>query len=345
MNEPGWTRTGRSGATDRGDERWAYLGPEGTFTEQAARDLAGRTGAAAAAGHPELVPVVSVSEAMAQVRSGAAAAAIAPLENSVEGSVSLTQDELIHGGELRIVAEAFVAVRFDLLVRPGTTAEQIATVGSHPHGLAQVRDYLAQSFPQARSVVTSSTAGAAAAVQAGELDAAAAAPVAGERYGLESLASDIGLNSAAVTRFVLVRRPARLPSPTGNDRTSLVLGVPNRPGTLLEVLGEIARRGINLTRLESRPTRETMGEYLFLVDADGHLAEPAMADTLSALHRRGALHRFLGSYPRGQGQNVPLPAFATDAAYTAAGGFIDRLGRADGSVTPEAREENPCDSS
>jgi prephenate dehydratase len=318
--------------SERAGEPWAYLGPEGTFTEQAARDLAERVGAPT--GHaPELVPVAGVSEAMARVRSGAAGAAIAPLENSVEGSDSHTQDELIHDPELRIVAEAFVAVRFDLLIRPGTTAEQVSTVGSHPHGLAQVRDYLARELPAVQTQVTSSTAAAAAAVRAGELDAAAAAPVAGERYGLTAMATDIGMSSAAVTRFVLVRRPAAPPAPTGNDRTSLVLIVPNRPGTLLEVLGEIARRGINLTRLESRPTRETMGEYLFLVDADGHLADPAMADMLAALHRRGALHRFLGSYPRGQGSTVPPPAFATADAYTQAQTFIRELG-----------EENPCGS-
>lgn len=307
-------------------ERWAYLGPQGTFTEQAAIDLGrherrheGRGEFAGAVdGCPELVAVTSVSEAMGQVRVGTCAAAVVPLENSVEGSVSLTLDEMIHGDPLRVTAETYVPVRFALLVRPGTTAGQISTVGSHPHGLAQVRDYLMQHLPDAHPVSTASTAAAAQSVASGELDAAAAAAVAGDRYGLQPLAADIGLDSAAVTRFVLIRNPGAPPPPTGNDRTSLVLGVPNRPGSLLEVLGEIARRGINLTRLESRPTRETMGEYLFVVDADGHLAEPAMADMLTALRRRGALYRFLGSYPRGQGRNVPLPEFASDAAYTRA---------------------------
>jgi len=300
-------------------ERWAYLGPEGTFTEQAARDMA-------AGGGAELLPLESVTAAIAAVRSGRATAAVVPLENSVEGTVTLTQDELIHGGEVRIVAETYVPVRFDLLVRPGTTAADIRSIGSHPHGHAQVREHLAAHFPDAAAVVTSSTAAAAAAVQRGELDAAAAAPVAGERYGLQALATDIGLNADAVTRFVLVRLPAPPAPPTGNDRTSLVITVPNRPGTLLQVLEEIARRGINLTRLESRPTREVMGDYLFGVDADGHLAEPAMADTVGALHRRGALYRFLGSYPRGQGEVVRRPDFAAADAYLAADELIERLG-------------------
>lgn len=289
-------------------ERWAYLGPEGTFTEQAARSLAATgQGAGAASGLgspsspdvPELVPAPSVPAALDAVRTHGADAAVVPLENSVEGSVSLTLDELIHGLPLRIAGEAFVAVRFDLLARPGTTMADVGAVGSHPHGLAQVRGFLAARLPGVRIVETSSTAAAAAAVAAGELDAAAAAAVAGERHNLIALASDIGLDSAAVTRFVLVRRPGDPAPATGADRTSMVLTVPNRPGTLLAVLAQIADRGVNLTRLESRPTRAVMGEYLFVVDADGHADDPAITDLLAALRERNALLRFLGSYPAG----------------------------------------------
>ncbi len=300
-------------------ERWAYLGPAGTFTEQAALSLS-----AASAG-TELVALSSVTAAVAALRAGEVDAAVVPLENSVEGGVTLTQDELIHGDEVRIFAESYVAVRFDLLVRPGTPPADIRTIGSHPHGHAQVREYLGRCFPAAEVVVTSSTAAAAAAVQAGELDAAVAAAVAGHRYGLQAVVQNIGLDSDALTRFVLLRTPAPPAAPTGNDRTSLVISVPNRPGTLLGVLEEIARRGINLTRLESRPTRETMGDYLFGIDADGHLAEPAMADAVAALHRRGALHRFLGSYPRGQGEVVGRPDYATAEAYIGAEDYLAGL--------------------
>jgi prephenate dehydratase len=158
-------------------ERWTYLGPAGTFTEQAALDMAGRGGT----DDPELAPAPSVSAALAEVRAGRADAAVVPLENSVEGAVPLTQDELTHGDPLLITAEAYVPITFQLLARPGMTLPAVRTVGSHPHGLAQVRDWVTRELPQATTVVTDSTAAAAAAVAAGELDAAAAAPVAGVR--------------------------------------------------------------------------------------------------------------------------------------------------------------------
>ncbi len=305
-------------------ERWAYLGPEGTFTELAAHSLAERPYGRQSVGSVELVPVAGVSAVLAAVRSGAADAACVPLESSVEGAVPLTQDELTHGEPLLIAAEAYVPITFDLLVRPGTELMDIVTVGAHPHGHAQIRSWLAANLAAAEAVVATSNAAAAAAVAAGDLDAAAAAPVAGPRYGLISLATDIGEVPGAVTRFVLLRRPGAPPPPTGNDRTSLVLSVDNYPGSLLAVLTEFASRGINLTRLESRPTRSQLGEYVFLVDADGHLSEPAMADVVAALQRRSALLRWLGSYPRSAGRNVPAAEFATAAAYGAAKEQVSR---------------------
>jgi prephenate dehydratase len=313
-------------------ERWTFLGPAGTFTEQAALDLAGRTTIA----DPELVAAQSVSAALAVVRQGRADAAVVPLENSVEGAVPLTQDELTHGDPLLIAAEAYVPITFQLLGRPGMTLSAVRTVGSHPHGLAQVRDWLTRELPQASTVVTDSTAAAAAAVAAGELDAAAAAPVAGLRYGLTALAEDIGLVHDAITRFVLMRRPAPAPSPTGNDRTSMVLWVVNEPGTLLGLLAEFSSRGINLTRLESRPTRASLGEYVFLIDADGHVTDPAIADVLAALTRRGALLRYLGSYPRAHGRSVPPAAFASNDTYRRADAVVRDLQRG---VLPEAERD------
>jgi prephenate dehydratase len=310
-----------------GSERWTYLGPQGTFTEQAARMLADRLGGAdgdIAGGDIELDPVAGVSTALNAVRRGTAHAACVALESSVEGAVPLTQDELTHGDPLMITAEAYVPITFDLLVRPGTELTSISTVGAHPHGHAQIREWLAMNLPHAEAVMSSSNAAAAESVGAGELDAAAAAPVAGPRYGLVSLAADIGEIRDAVTRFVLLRRPGPPPPPTGNDRTSLVLSVGNHPGSLLAVLGEFASRGINLTRLESRPARSKLGVYVFLVDADGHLAEPAMAEVLSTLVRRSALLRLLGSYPRIEGTNVPLPDFASAAAYHQASDQVAR---------------------
>lgn len=295
--------------------RWTYLGPQGTFTEQAALDLAARLATDAA---PTLDPAVSVTGALEQVREGAVDGAVVPLENSVEGAVPLTQDELTHGQPLLITAETYVPVTFHLWVRPGTRIDEIASVGSHPHGLAQVRDYLTAHLPGATMTTTTSTAAAAEAVAAGTLDAAAAAAVAGNRYGLESIATDIGLVADAITRFVLLQRPAPPPPATGNDRTSMVLWVANEPGTLLALLTEFSSRGINLTRLESRPTRTRPGEYVFLVDADGHVTDPAIADVLAALSRRDALLRYLGSYPRMRGRSVPPDVFASAARYAEA---------------------------
>ncbi len=337
--------------------RWAYLGPAGTFTERAALDLVARApvadpqvaedansaspmgraqatgqrapaaaGGRILAGHrPELIPQPSVTAALAALRSGEVDAACVPMENSVEGAVALTQDELAHGDPLVIVAEAFVPVTFQLLGRPGTSIGRVRAVGSHPHALAQTREFLATRLPNAETVLTGSTAAAAAAVATGDLDAAVAAPVAAERYGLAVLADDIGAVQDAVTRFVLIRRPSPPPQPTGNDRTSMVLAVVDRPGSLLAMLTEFATRGINLTRLESRPTGARLGEYLFLVDADGHVADKAMADVLAVLVRHAALHRFLGSYPRMQGTAVIPPEFSADAGYDEAADAVLNL--------------------
>lgn len=301
--------------------RWCYLGPEGTFTEQAARALA------TTSGEVLLDPVGTVSIALDEVRRGRADAACVAMESSVEGAVPVTQDELTHGDPLLITAEAYVPVTFDLLVRPGTDLAEIRTVGAHPHGQAQIRGWLERTLPAAEPVLTSSNAAAAAAVAAGELDAAAAAPAAGTRYGLTTLVADVGEVRDAVTRFVLLRRPGRPPAPTGNDRTSLVLSVGNHPGSLLTVLGEFASRGINLTRLESRPTRSRLGYYYFLVDADGHLEDPAMADVVAALIRRRGLLRWLGSYPRAAGVNEATADFATPSAYVQAADLVRRWQR------------------
>lgn len=297
-------------------QQWAYLGPEGTFTEQATRELA--------ADRPVVLCAhATVSTAVNAVREGAVDAAVVPLENSVEGLVPVTHDELLHTGGLRITAEAYVPIRFNILIRPGV--RELKTVGSHPHALAQVRTYLAEQLPNASTVVCDSTAAAARAVAAGELDAAVAAPLAAERYQLHSQATDVGDVRGAVTRFVLVQTPGALPQPTGNDRTTIVLALPNRPGTLVDAIGEISGRGVNMTRLESRPARTTLAEHLFVIDLDGHLRDDALADCLAALHRREMLRAFLGSYPRGDGHCAHIPAHAQPQAYRNAAEFLKSL--------------------
>ncbi|GAA3861130.1 prephenate dehydratase [Saccharothrix violaceirubra] len=269
----------------------AYLGPQGTFTEQAARGLAKPD--------DDLTPYDTVPAALDAVRRGDVDAACVPVENSVEGAVPATMDALASGDPLVAVGEIVLPVRFSILVRPGSTGS-VKTVTSHPHALAQVRSWLAKNLPEAQVVPSSSTAAGARAVLAGEFDAAVSAPVAVHHYPLEELATGVNDVEDAKTRFLLVERPGTLPAPTGSDRTSVVVTAADRIGALSELLAELALRRINLTRIESRPTKGRLGEYRFYIDLDGHVAEPAVGDALAALHRHCPETRFLGSYPRAE---------------------------------------------
>jgi prephenate dehydratase len=271
--------------------RLAFLGPRATFTEQALRLLPEAEGA-------ELLPQTTSTLALAAVRSGEADAACVPIENSVEGGVPAVLDALVTEPPLVITREVQLAVRFALLARPGTTVADIRTVASHPHGEAQTRHWLAAHLPKATVLMSSSTAEAAAQVARGEMDASVSAPVAASVHGLAVLADDIGDNADAVTRFVLVRPPGPPPPPTALDRTTLAATTENRPGALLGILTELAVRGIDLTRIESRPIKGKRAEYWFHLDCTGHVAQPAMGEALAALHRRCLKVRYLGSYPR-----------------------------------------------
>lgn len=300
--------------------RFAYLGPEGTFAEMAVRTLP-------AAARAVLLPQPGVPAALDAVRDGEADAAVVPLENSVEGSVPVTLDELASGPPLLLTREILLPVEFALLVRPGTTPEAIRTVASHPHAAAQCRGWLSRHLSGAEVVPTTSTAQAAAGVAASAYDAAVCAPVAAQRYRLASLARDIGDVRDAVTRFVLVSRPGPPPEPTGRDKTSLIVFIADdRTGALLEVLTEFAGRGINLTRIESRPTRDRLGQYSFSLDCEGHLADARVGDALMALRRFCADVRYLGSYPRADDVPAkPVPDAASDASFADAAAWLSRL--------------------
>ncbi|MFE0022120.1 prephenate dehydratase [Amycolatopsis sp. NPDC059021] len=297
--------------------RIAYFGPQGTFTEQAARVLA--------AGE-ELVPAETIRLALTAVREGDADAACVPVENSVEGAVTATLDGLSDADPLVAVAEAILPVHFSVLKRPGTT--EIRTVASHPHALAQVRDWLEVNLPGAKPVASSSTAAAAVGVHAGDFDAAVTAPVAVEHYPLEVLATGVADVADARTRFLLVRKPGELPPPTGSDRTSIVAAAVNRTGTLAELLTELATRGINLTRLDARPTRNNFGEYRFFIDFEGHIAEPRIIDALAALRRRCQL-RFLGSHPRADGIRSTIEPGADNDSFVEATAWVDAVLKGD----------------
>lgn len=303
--------------------RYAYLGPAGTFAEAALRTLP-------AAATAVLLPAVTVAGALDLVRSGAAEAALVPLENSVEGSVAVTLDELATGEPLRVLREVVLAVGFALLTRPGIALSEVRDVATHPHAAAQCRGWLARHLPDAVVHPAASTADGAQLAAAGTVDAAIAAPAAAARFGLRVLAEPIGDDPTAQTRFVLVGRPGPPAPPTGTDRTSLVVYIADdHPGALLEVLTEFAVRGVNLSRIESRPTGEQLGRYCFSLDVEGHVADARLGEALAALYRRSAGVRFLGSYPRAQATGAPVPPGTSDADFADAHAWLTRL-RAEG---------------
>ena len=300
--------------------RFAYLGPEGTFAEAAARTLP-------AAVRGVLVPEPTVRDAIDAVRKGDADAAVVPLENSVEGSVPATLDELTSGEPLVITREIFLPVAFVLAARPGTALHEVTTVATHPHAEAQCRGWLRAHLPNAMVALTPSTAAAAAGVAAGEYAAAVCAPVAAEHHRLATMAVDLADHPGAVTRFVLLSRLAPPPERTGSDKTTLVAFIrDDHTGALLEILTEFAVRGVNLTRIESRPTKERLGRYCFSIDCEGHLLDARVGDALAAVRRICADVRYLGSYPRGDdGAPTPLPPGREDSAFADADAWLGRL--------------------
>ncbi|MFH8593051.1 prephenate dehydratase [Streptomyces rimosus] len=298
--------------------RYTYLGPEGTFTEAALRTLP-------ESATRELVPMVSVPAALDAVRAGEAAAALVPIENSVEGGVTTTLDELAAGEPLMIYREVLLPIAFALLVRPGTELSGIKTVTGHPVAQPQVRKWLAEHLPEAVWESAASNADGARLVQEGRYDGAFAGEFAAATYGLEPLVTDIHDAQNAATRFVLVGRPARPAARTGADKTSVVLWLrEDHPGALLELLQEYAARGVSMMRIESRPTGEGIGRYCFSVDCEGHLTDRRVGEVLMALKRICREVRFLGSYPRADRVRANVRPDTADEAFTDAADWLTR---------------------
>ena len=268
--------------------RVGYLGPPGTFGEQAAVLFDKNA---------ELVQFPSNGAVVVAARDGEVEFGVVPIENSLEGAVNETIDTLLSAENLSISSELVISVDQNLIVGPGTRLEDIEVVISHPQALAQCRGYLEANLPKARLEAALSTAGAVAeAVQA--KNAAGIGPRrAAEVHGGVLLAEAIQDVKENKTRFVVVgNEDAR---PTGADKTSIAFTVPHdSPGTLLGVLRELADRDINLTHIESRPSRQQLGIYVFLVDFDGHREEKAAAAALEAIRKQANMFRVLGSYPR-----------------------------------------------
>jgi prephenate dehydratase len=301
--------------------RYAFLGPEGTFTEQALRTLP-------AAATAQLQPSATVTVALDAVRAGEADGAVVPIENSVEGSVPVTLDELATGEPLMITREMTVPVAFSLLARPGTQADAVRRVATHPHAAAQTRRWCALHLPQAEVVHTTSTAHAAFMLTQPDppWQAAISAPVAADHYRLATLATGIGDNAEALTRFVLVSRPGPPPPTTGRDKTSVVAFMrEDHPGALLEILEQLTVRGVNMTRIESRPTGAALGNYCFSLDLEGHVEDARVGEALMGLRRVCADVRFLGSYERHDGVAPVIRAGTSDREFADATAWLARL--------------------
>jgi prephenate dehydratase len=305
--------------------RFVYLGPEGTFAEQALRTIP-------AADRGTCTPIRSVPEALDAVRTGEADAALVPLENSIGGAVGVTLDELASGDPLVITRDVVLPVQFVLAARAEVALSRLAVVAAHPQASAQCRRWLRAHLPDAAQVDVLSNGAAAVGVADGEYEAAICARIGASRHRLTVLAKDIADHADAVTRFALVARPGPPPAPTGDDLTTLVVYIAHdRVGALLAVLTELAVRGVNLTRIESRPTGERLGRYAFFLDCSGHLAEARVGEALQGLHRVCADVRFLGSYPRATvpgaagDRPVPSPTGTADADFADAAAWLARL--------------------
>ena len=297
----------------------AYLGPRGTFTEEALRAMAVSEGA-------ELVPHATAEAVLDAVRSGESSRGLVAIENSIEGGVTATLDNLASGEPLVIVDEVVIRVRFALLARPGTTLERVRRIATHSVAAAQCRAWVQTTLPTAEVVPVSSNAAGAQSVAEGTYDAALAPAIAADVYGLAVLADNVADNDEAWTRFVLISRPGSVPAPTGADKTTLFLFMrEDHPGALLEILTEFSVRGVNLTRIESRPTRKALGDYYFSIDCEGHVADARVGEALAGLHRICAQVRFLGSYPRHDGKAPLLRTGVTDADYADAVAWLAQV--------------------
>ena len=301
--------------------RYAYLGPPGTFTEAALRQVVSPDDA-------EYLPQPDVVTALDAVREGRAEHAVVAIENSVEGAVTAVLDTLAVGEPLVMLRELLVPVSFSLVGRDGVALADVRRVAAHPHAWAQCRRWLADHLPDAEHVPEASNTVPAQSLAEGvaDFDAALVPPPAVAQYGLRVLAEGVADNPSAVTRFVLLGRPGELPPPTGADKTSLVVHLPdNQAGALLALLEQFATRGVNLSRIESRPIGDALGRYSFSIDADGHVAEPRMAEALMGLHRVCPVVRFLGSYPRADGTSSAVGPGTSEDDFAAARRWLDDL--------------------
>lgn len=272
--------------------RIAFLGPPGTFTEEALLtqpDLA----------DAELVELRSMPDVLTAAQAGEVDLGFVALENSIEGTVNVSLDSLVFEHDVLIQREVVLGIRLNLMAPSGMRLADIRRVVSFDPATAQCREWLAANLPHAELVAANSTAEAAQVVGEGGVSEAAAVgnALAAKLYGLEIVAADIEDHPENSTRFVLVAADG-IPAPTGHDKTSIVcFQAADRPGSLHAILGQFTARDINLTKIESRPTKKGLGDYCFIIDLDGHVDDEPVADCLRDLHVALPGLKFLGSYP------------------------------------------------
>ncbi len=269
----------------------AFLGPEGTFTEEALDIFIKNTQ------EVEKIPLSTVTEVVKYVDMGKAGEGLVPIENSIEGSVNITQDILTFESESKIVREITIPIKHSLIGKKKLKIGNIKNIISHPHATAQCRNYLLTNFPNAKIIAANSTAEAVKKlIEMDEETAAIGTKTAARIYDLDIIATDIEDNKGNKTRFVFVG--TYIPPKTGDDKTSLVCFLKkDKPGSLYNILKEFAERNINLTRLESRPAKKDLGDYVFMIDVDGHIHDDELFSAIEVLRKKVYMVKILGSYP------------------------------------------------
>ena len=273
------------------DSTIAYLGPEGTFTEEALRSQSDLAAA-------RLIPYPTFAAVMEAVASRKVDYAFVAIENSIEGTVSASIDPLIFDYDLFVLREVVLDIHLNLMAKSGTQMSQVKKVLSFPHALAQCRGFLTENLPNVEAVATNSTSEAAMLVaESSDAASAALAPsVSAGLYNLEILRNNVEDHKGNQTRFFLLNKDHLAPR-TGHDKTTVVcFQISDRPGSLISILAQFSARNINLTKLESRPSKAGLGQYCFVIDLEGHIEDPIVADTLSQLHRSLPELKFIGSY-------------------------------------------------
>lgn len=270
----------------------AYLGPQGTFTEEALdkfiKDVS----------QIEKIAFPTVADVIKSVDRGESDEGLVPIENSIEGSVNITQDILTFESEAKIIGEVTIPVKHSLISKKKIKIGKIRRIISHPHATAQCRKFLTANMKGIEIVAANSTAEAVRILKKeGDDVAAIGTKIAAKLYNLEIIKSDIEDNKDNKTRFVFIGN--KIQPKTGNDKTSMVCFLKeDRPGSLYNILKEFAQRNINLTRLESRPAKKNLGDYVFMIDLDGHLHDENIFEVIEVLRRSVYLVKILGSYPK-----------------------------------------------